>query len=161
MLFKDVKTGYPIFILHKTDPLILSQGKVISNPTTHVSQIQPFNPMNTQTTQMMVDVTIEDGGVTKTYTIPETSSVTYGNDLVLSTDREGLIREVESMKAVSQDHLNQVSFHEKRLASCEKILSDLNPAFKEKKDTEARFGKIENDMKDVKTMITDLIKKLS
>lgn len=160
MLFKDLKTGYPVFVLHKTDPMSLTQGKVVATPTTHISQIQPFN-IGTQTSQMMVDVTIEDEGVTKTYTIPESSSVTYGNDLVLSTDREGLAREVESMKAVSQDHLNQVSFHEKRLQSCEKILADLNPAFKEKKENEARFGKIEENLGDLTKMVKDLVNKLS
>ena len=40
---------------------------------------------------MVIDVTIESNGKTATYTIPENLSVTYAGDIVLSTDKQGLI----------------------------------------------------------------------
>lgn len=50
---------------------------------------------------MMVDVTIEVEGRTAVYTIPENLVVTYASNIVLSTDREGIAREVETAKATA------------------------------------------------------------
>lgn len=57
--------------------------------------------------QMVVDVTIEANSKTATYSIPENLSVTYAGDVVLSTDKQGLIAEVEQMKNTAERYLSQ------------------------------------------------------
>jgi hypothetical protein len=57
---------------------------------------------------MVIDVTIESNGKTATYTIPENLSVTYAGDIVLATDKQGLIAEVESMKNTAEKILESV-----------------------------------------------------
>ena len=74
---------------------------------------------------MVVDVTIDAKGATKTYTIPETATITYAANLVLSTDKEGILREVEAMKSASEQALAQVDKHKDTIAKCDELLEEL------------------------------------
>lgn len=109
---------------------------------------------------MVVDVTIEDGGFTRTYTMPDNISVTYANNLVLSTDMEGVLREVEILKNQRTEELSKVDEYKKDVDDCEKILAEWNPVFREKRETEERFTKLETSMSDLKNMMAGLIKEL-
>lgn len=153
MLFKDLKSGYPVFIMHKEPEISISQAKVNGNPTTH----WPQNPGINNPMQMMVDVTLEENGVIQTYTIPDNLSITYtGNGMVLSTESEGIIRELEAMKNHSEEEISKVPKHEKIIASCDKLLAEWSPTFKEKAATEERFNKIEGSINELKNLILGL-----
>lgn len=104
MLFKDIKQTYPVFILYKQS-ITITQGTVTSVgfPRLDFNQGKPNNVSST-----VIDVTIEANGKTATYTIPDNLSVTYTNNLVLSTSKDGLVREVESMKASAEQILSSI-----------------------------------------------------
>lgn len=104
MAFKDVKQNYSIYILNKQD-ISITDGKVISVGFPHMDL---NNKPTIGQSQMVIDVTIESNGKTATYTIPENLSVTYAGDIVLSTDKQGLIAEVESMKNTAEKILESV-----------------------------------------------------
>ena len=155
MLFKDLKIGYPVYIFHKDGEKRITQGKVTAISPSRLPQTPSL-----QTMQMVVDVTIADGGSSRTYAIPDNSSVTYSNGLVLSTDREGVIREVEILKNQCADELAKIDEYRKSVSECEKILAEWNPVFREKRETEERFSKLETSMSDLKSMMSGLIKEL-
>lgn len=155
MLFKDLKIGYPVYIFHKEGEKRITQGKVTAISPSRLPQTPSL-----QTMQMVVDVTIDDGGSSRTYAIPDNTSVTYTNGLVLSTDREGVIREVEILKNQCADELAKIEEYRKSVSECEKILTEWNPAFREKRETEERFSKLETSMSDLKSMMSGLIKEL-
>ena len=157
MLFKDLKPGYPVFLLRKGDEIKALQGKAIkvSDPYFPPAQIGQMPSMSTA--QRVVDVTLEADGVTNTYSIPETLSVTYANNVVLSTDREGILRDVEAMKGQSEEVVRSVERHRSIIEDCEKILEEWNPAFAEKKEQDKRISVIESDVKGMKKMLTDFI----
>jgi hypothetical protein len=105
MLFKDVKQNYPVYILDKQE-LTFSQGKVMSAGFPRMDVMsKPVNPINTQ---MVIDITVENGGKSATYTIPEGLSITYAGNIVLSTDKEGLVREIEAMKNSAESIINSM-----------------------------------------------------
>lgn len=157
MLFKDLKVGYQVYILHKGEGIRVETGKVTAISPPRFPQTQG----NFQTMQMVVDITIEEDGKSKTYTTPDALSVTYaGNDLVIATEREGILREIETIKAHNEDELAKVNTRREVVAECEKILTEWNPQFKEKKETEERFAKLETSMTDLKSMLSGLIKEL-
>ena len=157
MLFKDLKVGYPVYILHKGNSLRVEIGKVAAISPSRFPQTQG----NFQTMQMVVDITIEENGASKTYTTPDSLSVTYaGNELVITTEREGILKEVESIKAQNEDELSKVNARRNTVSECETILAEWNPQFKERRETEERFTKIETSMTDLKGMLSDLIKEL-
>lgn len=155
MLFKDLKIGYPVYIFHKDGEKRITQGKVTAISPSRLPQTPSL-----QTMQMVVDVTIDDGGSSRTYAIPDNSSVTYSNGLVLSTDREGVIREVEILRNQCAEELAKIDEYRKSVSECEKILTEWNPAFREKRETEERFSKLETSMSDLKSMMSGLIKEL-
>ena len=155
MLFKDLKIGYPVYIFHKDGEKRITQGKVTAISPSRLPQTPSL-----QTMQMVVDVTIDDGGSSRTYAIPDNTSVTYTNGLVLSTDREGVIREVEILRNQCADELAKIEEYRKSVSECEKILAEWNPVFREKRETEERFSKLETSMSDLKSMMSGLIKEL-
>lgn len=155
MLFKDLKIGYPVYIFHKDGEKRITQGKVMAISPSRLPQLQSM-----QTMQMVVDVTIEDSGFSRTYTMPDSTSVNYANDLVLSTDRDGVLREVEILKNQCAEELTKVEDYKKTVSECEKILAEWNPVFREKRETEERFSKLESSMVDLKGMMACLIKEL-
>lgn len=79
---------------------------------------------------MVVDVTIESEGKTATYTIPENLSVTYAGDIVLATDKQGLVCEVEAMKNAAEKILESIPRQKEIVDKSSTLLADLNPAFK-------------------------------
>lgn len=155
MLFKDLKIGYPVYIFHKDGEKRITQGKVTAISPSRLPQTP-----SVQTMQLVVDVTIDDGGSSRTYAIPDNISVTYTNGLVLSTDREGVIREVEILRNQCADELAKIDEYRKSVSECEKILTEWNPVFREKRETEERFSKLETSMSDLKSMMSGLIKEL-
>lgn len=155
MLFKDLKIGYPVYIFHKDGEKRITQGKVTAISPSRLPQTSSL-----QTMQLVVDVTIDEGGSSRTYTIPDNLSVTYSNNLVLSTDREGVIREVEILRNQCAEELAKIEEYRKSVSECEKILTEWNPVFREKRETEERFSKLETSMSDLKSMMSGLIKEL-
>lgn len=155
MNFKDLKQNYPVYILDKQDVRLIT-GKV-----TQVSFPRLDNSIMTQGPKMVVDITIEADNKSATYTIPEDLHVTYAGNLVLSTDKDGLIKEVESMKAAAEQVLSTVDHQKDVLAKASTLLADLNPVFKEKKENEQRFTKIEDSISKIKDMIEALSNNLN
>ena len=155
MLFKDVKIGYPIYFLDKEGARYY-QGKAVSVavPRYDNSQAKAFGA---QPTGLVVDITIEADGATKTYTIPETTTITYAGHLVLSTDKEGILREVEALKAASEEALSQVERHKQTVTDCSQLMEELNPAFAENRAQDKRIEGIENEVKSLGAVLRDFI----
>ena len=160
LLFKDIKQNYPVYILD-TQEFSLIQGKAtqVSFPRLEMNQ-------KTGKTEMVVDVTIEANGKMATYAIPESHSVTYAGHLVLSTEKSGLMSEVEAQKANAEQVLASASKAQNVIDKAPSLLAELNPMYKEKQETEQRFGKIEKSisgmeelMKKQQEMIEKFIKK--
>lgn len=149
MTFKELKQGYPIHILDK-DKLEVKQGKVQNTSFPRVETMQSQR-------QMVVDVTVDCGGKTTTYTMPEDSCVVYANNLVISTHQQGLIVEVEKMKAEAEQVLASVDKQKEIISKADDLLASLNPALKEKRETEQRFQQIEGRMNGVNDKLDRLI----
>lgn len=154
MLFKDIKQGYPIYFLDKED-VKYYQGKVVSVAIPRYDN-QP-KAFGAQPTGLVVDITIEANGATKTYTIPETATITYAGLLVLSTDKDGILREVESIKTASEDALSQVERHKQVVTNCSQLLEELNPVFAEKRAQDKRIEGIENEVKNLGAILRDFV----
>lgn len=154
MQFKDIKQNHTIHILDKEE-MKYYQCKALSVSFPHMTMGQ------NGTTQSVIDVTIEMDGKTATYSIPEHISITYAGNLVLSTDSDGLSREIESMKNTAEQILNSVDKQKKVIEKSSELLIQLNPSFREKKNIEDRFNKIETGMSEMKDMLSSFIKEFN
>ena len=153
MLFKDVKQNYTVYILDKQD-MNISQAKVSAVGFPRMDIMQNTPGANTQT---VIDVTLDSNGKIATYTIPENLSVTYAGNIVLSTDKDGLMHEIEAMKNNAEQVIASVDKQKQILEKANALLSELNPVYKEKKETDLRFSKIENSISEMKDMFANFL----
>ena len=123
MIFKDIKQNYPVYILDKQE-VTLTQGKVTSVSFPHIDTNMPsYNSVSNP--QMVVDVTIEANGKAATYTIPESLSITYAGNLILSTDKQSLINEVEALKNGAEQVLASVEHNKTIVEKASALLSEM------------------------------------
>lgn len=155
MTFKDTKINDTIHILDK-DNMALQQGRVTATAP-HLDNT--FNTMAAG--QMMRDITIEVDGKPTTYTIPENLAVTYAGSIVLATSQQGLATEVERLKSEAEQALAMMEHHKMVIDKASGLLAELNPHIREKMENERRFKSIESDMSGIKSMMKQLLDKLS
>lgn len=154
MLFKDVKQNYPVFILDKQN-VKFTQGKVQSVSFPHMDNSAPLGMNKT-----VIDVVIEADGKSATYAMPENLSIVYAGDIVLSTDKDGIVREIEAMKMSAEQVLNSVDRQREIVEKSSQLLVELNPEFKAKQENEQRLSSLESSMKELKDMMKGLVKEL-
>lgn len=160
LAFKDIKQNYPVHIFDKNEfRYIQGKATAVSFPKLEI------NP-ETNKPEMLVSVTIEAEGKTATYAIPENLSVSYANGLVFATDKSLLLAEAKAVNANAEQILASVPKAQKIIDDSPAVFAELDSSFKEKQETEQRFGKLEKSissmeelMKKQQEMITGFIKK--
>lgn len=152
MLFKDIKQNYPVFILDKQNVTFI-QGKVTSVSLPHMDNSNPI-----VMGKSVIDVTIEADGKGATYTMPEDKSMVYAGNLVLSTDRDCIAREVEAMKTSAEQAIANVEKQKEIVEKSTVLLTELNPVFKEKQENEKRLSKMEDSIGKLENMFAQFMK---
>lgn len=147
MLFKDLKSGYPVYIFDRSE-IKMTQGRTLK---VGMPYVDVYNP-----SEMVLDVEIENGCNTKTFTFKVNSDVGYANNLIISTFKEVVLRDIEVMRTQSEDELLKRERHEEIVSKCTAILNEHNPSFKDKKETEERFSKLEESVGELKVLIKTL-----
>ena len=99
MLFKDLNPNYPIFIFDKAE-VSVKEGKVVNKGLPH------FDILHNTTSQMVTDITIKVGDNTKTYTFKDNTEIGYAENLVISPNREVILR-LRKRKKQNKDFLSQ------------------------------------------------------
>lgn len=140
LLFRDLKQNYPVYIFDNQE-FSLIQGKAVEVGFPRLE----MNP-KTGKSEMVVDIAIEADGKKATYAIPESTSITWAGNLVLSTDKSGLVSEVEAAVERAKQIIAAAPKAQKIIDKANSILADLNPVFKEKQETEQRFSNIESSI---------------
>ena len=136
--------------------MVLQQGRVTAT-SPHVN-----NTYNTMAAgQMMRDIAIEVAGKNATYTIPGNLAVTFAGSIVLATSQQGLSSEIERMKSEAEQALAMMEHHKMVIERSSGLLAELSPHVREKMENERRFKSIESDMSGIKTMMQQLLDKLS
>lgn len=153
MIFRELKAGYTVHFVTKNPPLRYGTGKVINVGLPQIDR-QSMNA-----TQMVVDVTVEMEGKTRTYTVPESHGTAYAPDMIVSIDKDAIVRELEAMRTQADDALAKTEYYKQVREQASEIMSDLNPAEKEKRKTEERMSKIESNMESISSMVSELLKK--
>lgn len=103
--------------------------------------------------EIVVDVTVEANGKTGTYAIPEGLSITYADNIVLSTNQQGLATEIEALQNAAKQYFQMKDYQQKVLDTAPTLLAELNPVYKERQETENRFNKIEGSISEMKELM--------
>ena len=94
------------------------------------------------------------------YTIPEHLGVTFAGETVLATDKADLLPEVGKLVNEADEIIKAYEPSKERKAKGEELLAALNPAIKEKQETEKRFKALEGDISGIRGMVKQLLDKL-
>lgn len=153
MLFKDLKSGFPVHLFDRATRQY-KQGKVMSvsppHPdmdTTKKPSMMPPMPGMPNYNKLYVDVCVQtEDGNQNTYLVVDTEQSAYHNTLVISCSKENIINEVNALKTQAEDVLGKVPEFEKTVEDCNKLLETLDTSFREQQATDKRLSKLEEEM---------------
>ena len=156
-MFQSLRPNNQIFILHKDKPL-LEVGSVVS--VSMPTPKYPVPPVFGQTQEMVVDIIVKVNNQDITYQkLPANLEIAdFGtNGIVISDNKLAMNSEIMSLKQKSVDAINNVNFHQQVVATCDKILSDLNPEFAEKQQQQAEINELKSQVGDLTREISNLM----
>lgn len=157
MTFKELRPNNPIHILDKSDGVRYMQGKVVNVGQPRFDTPQNTQPAQMQMPQMVVDITVEAGGKTETYKFAEGASIAAVSGMLFSTDKEGIIREVDATIAHCEQYFADKEKMEKMYEQSKALKGELDTAYKEKQETENRFKTIEDTQKEQGNMLKEIL----
>lgn len=156
MAFQNLRNNNQLFILHKDSSPTLEIGKV-----TNVSLPVPkYGNPNIYNQEMVVDITaIINGTSTNFQKIPANNDIAdFGNNVVISCNKEAMNSEILAMKQKSQDILNSIELHQDIIKGCDVILSKLNPEIVEQKKREEENKALREEINSLKEMFKEFLK---
>lgn len=155
MNFKDIKQGYPIYVLNKKD-VEVKQVKASNCASLPHADAKMGGIAN-----LVVDIATDDGS---TYVMMADADVAYPDGKVISTEVSYILRELNAMRSTSEQAVRDLPMHEQCIEKCNRAIAELDPSQKEKQQVEARFTKIEqsqNAMQQSMDQLLAMMKKLT
>ena len=154
MAFSNLRSGNQLYILHKDSVPTIEIGKVIS-----ISQVSPKYG-NVYSPEMVVDISASvNGQPTNFQKLPALGDIAdFGNNIVLSCNKDAMSSEVLSMKQRSVDLINSVELHQNIIKGCDEILTQLNPEIKEKQRQEEENKALRDELNQLKDMFKEFLK---
>ncbi len=140
MMFKELKSGYPIYLFDRSS-LRYEQAKVMSVQGN-------FSP--TTFGKMEVNVTVQTAdGKQNTYSVTDTEQTAYAGTMLLAISKDCVINEVNALKSNSEEVLSKVEEHKLIVEKCGKLLSELDTAFRDQQRTNERLDKMESKLDEI------------
>lgn len=161
-MFSNLRTNSQIYILHKEATPYIEVGQVVS-----VSQPQPRFPITNfmSPQELVVDVVVKINGnditlqkLPANLDVADQGSAT--GSLVITTSREAMNAEVDSLRQKSLGILNSVEYHQKIVQDCEVLLQRLNPEFAEQKQQKQEIDMLKTQMSEMMTGMKELMAQL-
>ena len=160
-MFQSLSQGVIIPILYKNEPRVVD-GKIVS-VNTHMPTYNPTQPM-AMLNGPVTDITVQVGNETIPFAgLPANGVVANFPDkgLFIATDRTAVLREIESMAAVSKQALEQVPAHQKMVESCESLLIQLQPERQKEAQQAQEIESLKTQLTSINTKFDKMVEMLS
>lgn len=160
-MFSNLRTNSQIYILHRDATPYVEIGQVIS-----VSQPRPRYQNNYITPQeQVVDIVVGINGNNITLqSLPANLDVadqgTINGSLFISTSRDAMNTEINSMRQKSLDIINSIDRHKKTIQDCELLLQRLNPEFAEQKQQKQEIDMLKTQVSEMMNGMKELMAQL-
>lgn len=160
-MFSNLRTNSQIYILHRDATPYVEIGQVIS-----VSQPRPRYQNNYITPQeQVVDIVVGINGNNITLqSLPANLDVadqgTINGSLFISTSRDAMNTEINSMRQKSLDIINSIDHHKKTIQDCELLLQRLNPEFAEQKHQKQEIDMLKTQVSEMMNGMKELMAQL-
>lgn len=150
-MFKDLKAGDKVYIIFNSE-------EAVSVKEANVMEIKPphIDMLSSIPNQLVVDLTIEEDGVKRIYSIPESLSVTYAKDKIIVSDTSELIKETEQIRLRLSEEIDEKVIERKRrkLDQTNDVLSKYSPYFRKEANVESRISNIEMKLEQLLTKLS-------
>ena len=161
-MFSNLRTNSQLYILHRNATPYVEIGQVVS-----VSQTRPRYQTNNYIApqEQVVDVVVGVNGNNITLqNLPANLDVadqgTINGSLFITTSRDAMNTEINSMRQKSLDIINSVEHHKKVIQDCELLLQRLNPEFAEQKQQKQEIDMLKSQMSEMMAGMKDLMAQL-
>ncbi len=161
-MFSNLRPNSQLYILHKDSTPYVEVGQVVS-----VSQPQPRYQLNNfmAPQELVVDVVVSINGNNVTLQkLPANLDVadqgTTNGALFISTSRDAMNSEVNTLRQKSLDIINSVDYHKKIVQDCEVLLQRLNPEFAEQKQQKQEIDMLKTQMSEMMSGMKELMAQL-
>ena len=158
-MFSNLRPNSQLYILHKDSTPYVEIGQVVS-----VSQPQPRYQVNNfmAPQELVVDVVVSINGNNITLQkLPANLDVadqgTTNGALFISTSRDAMNSEVNTLRQKSLDIINSVDYHKKIVQDCELLLQRLNPEFAEQKQQKQEIDMLKSQMSEMMSSMKELM----
>lgn len=163
-LFKDMAAGATVHALVKGEELRYVTGTVVSIGQPRVDMPNPIQGIG-QGYKQVVDVTFAVDGKNYTEAVEVTACMFPTNKLggvsLVATDTEPIVRELRATEKLDADYLKQteseIPKREKRIEACKQLIAELDTDYKEKRETEDRFIRIEKKQEEFSGMLKRIL----
>lgn len=161
-MFSNLRTNSQLYILHRDATPYIEIGQVVS-----VSQPRPRYQTNNYIApqEQVVDIVVSINGNNITLqSLPANLDVadqgTINGSLFISTQRDAMNTEINSMRQKSLDIINSVEHHKKVIQDCEVLLQRLNPEFAEQKQQKQEIDMLKTQMSEMMVGMKELMAQL-
>ena len=158
-MFSNLRTNSQLYILHRDTTPYIEIGQVVS-----VSQPRPRFQTNSYITpqEQVVDVVVSINGNNITLqSLPANLDVadqgTINGSLFISTSRDAMNTEINSMRQKSLDIINSIDTHKKIIQDCELLLQRLNPEFAEQKQQKQELDTLKTQVYEIMNGMKELM----
>lgn len=171
MLFKELKPGYPIYVLN-CQTAEVGTGTVTFVGQPHVTQDK--KKLAKGNLMMVVDVTTTIGNSTSTFELQDSASRTMSDDgmLLITPNKDDVVSGMRMLQTRSEEALRMAPQHEAIKSKCGAWLQENDPVYQqnaayEKKLTEMQslidkqnkvIAQQASDTKEMKAMLEKLLK---
>lgn len=154
MAFQNLRNNHQIYILHRDIPPTLEIGKV-----TNITLPVPKYGTNSMYNDLVLDITVDVNGNSMNFQkIPANSEIAdFGNNIVISTDKQAMNSEITSIKQKSLDIINSKEQNEVIVQGCDEILEKLNPEIAEKQRQEQENKALREEINSLREMFSEFI----
>lgn len=160
-MFQSLRTNNQLYILHKDANPFIEYGPVVS-----VSAPKPKYPMASPMGQlpqmeMVVDVVVCINGQNTTFqNLPAGMDIAdfgQNGNIVISCSRDAMNNEISMIKQKRLERVNSRDYDLSVIASCDEMLTMINPEFAEKQRQENEINTLKGQMAEMSKNMSDLM----
>jgi len=158
-MFQHLRPNSTLYILHRGNTPCLEYGQVVSiSPIRTVYKTMP-NTNFPQTVQVVDIVVNINGNNVNLQEIPANMEIADDprSGMLISASREEMNTEIITMKQKSEDVLRSVEYHKNFLASCDQMLSVLNPEIAAKQQQDKEIAQMKKQIETMSQSVQSLI----
>lgn len=88
-------------------------------------------------------------GKQNTYSVTDSEQAAYAGTLLIASNKEAVINEINILKSNSEEVLNKVEEHKHIVSECGKLLAELDTTFRDQQRTNERLDNLENKLDEI------------